>query len=201
MSDFNTYILLRNAAPEIAGQWAVAPAIGVEDEQGRTLRYYPAVNTACILMNSTDRPDEGWSFIKWWMDTQTQIEYANALQFRYGPEFVWNSASIEAFAHSAAFEENDKAVILEQFNYIREIPRNPAYFAVERELSNAWNKVVFSGLSPRTALDQAIISANREIARKLKEFGYMNLLGELIKPFEKASAEKVNQWKEQSNGR
>lgn len=196
MADFNMYILLKNAAPEIAEQWGIAPAIGVRNEQGEVMRYYPSVNTACIIMKSTQMADESWELIKWWMAADTQVRYANALQLRYGPEFVWNTANLEAFSQSTAFDARDRAVILKQFEHIREIPRNPAYFAVERELSNAWNKVVFSGLSPRTALDQAITAANREIAVKLKEFGYMDLQGNLIRPFEMATAEKVDQWKE-----
>lgn len=29
MSDISTYILLKNAAPEIKGQWGIAPSVGV----------------------------------------------------------------------------------------------------------------------------------------------------------------------------
>lgn len=196
MSDFNTYVLLKNAAPELAGQWGIAPAIGVENEDGRILRYQPAVSTACIMLRSTQKPQEGWDFIKWWMSEDVQIRYADTLRLRYGSEFLWNTANIEALMQTAIFDDHERAVIYEQYAHIREIPRNPAYFAVERELSNAWNRVVFSGISPRIALDQAIISANREITRKLKEFGYMDLQGNLLRDFEMATAEKVLQWKE-----
>ena len=196
MSDFNTYILLKNAAPELAGQWGIAPAIGIETEDGRVLRYQPAVNTASIMMSTTQKPEEGWDFIKWWMSTDVQIRYADTLRLRYGPEFLWNTANIEALMETAIFDDQERDVIYEQYAHIREIPRNPAYFAVERELSNAWNRVVFSGVSPRIALDQAIIFANREITRKLKEFGYMDLHGNLLRPFDMSTAEKVMQWKE-----
>lgn len=196
MSDFVTYILLKNAAPEIAEQWGIAPSVGVKNAEGEILRYQPAVNTACIIMKSAKKPQDGWELIKWWMSTDTQVSYANDLQLRYGPEYIWNTANLEAFAQATAFDENDKQVILEQYAQMKEIPRNPAYFAVERELSNAWNKVVFDGISPRTAIDQAITTSNREIAKKLKEFGYMDAQGNLIKPFTMATAEKVDKWKE-----
>jgi len=130
------------------------------------------------------------------MDTETQVSYANEMQLRYGPEYIWNSANLEAFSQSSVISGKEKEVILKQFEYIREIPRNPAYFAVERELSNAWNKVVFDGMSPRIAIDQAITLSNREIRKKLKEFGYMDGLGNLTKPFETITTEKIDAWKE-----
>jgi hypothetical protein len=126
----------------------------------------------------------------------TQVLYANDLQLRFGPEYIWNTANLKAFSASSAVDEKDKKVILDQLRQMKEIPRNPAYFAVERELSSAWNKVVFDGMSPRTALDQAIMTANREIAKKLKEFGYMDSQGKLIKPFVMADSAKIDRWKE-----
>lgn len=196
MSDFNTYILLKNAAPEIMGQWGIAPSVGVRSEKGEVLRYHPAVNTSCIIMKSTKWPKESWEFIKWWMDTDTQVSYANEMQLRYGPEYIWTSANLKAFMQCSVIDQNDKEVILTQYQYIKEIPRNPAYFAVERELSNAWNKVVFDGVPPRIALDQAIILSNREIRKKLKEFGYIDSEGNIVKPFKTITASKIDSWKE-----
>lgn len=196
MSDFNTYILLKNAAPEISEQWGIAPSVGIRNAKGEVLRYQPAVVSSCIMTKNTKMPNEGWDFMKWWMSTETQVLYANDLQLRFGPEYIWNTANLKAFSASSALDEKDKKVILEQLAQMKEIPRNPAYFAVERELSSAWNKVVFDGMSPRTALDQAIMTANREIAKKLKEFGYMDLQGKLIKPFVMADSAKIDRWKE-----
>lgn len=196
MSDFNTYILLKNAAPEIAEQWGIAQGIGVKATNGEILRYQPAVNTSAFIMKDTKSPDKAWEFLKWWMDTETQTSFANDLQLRFGPEYIWTSANLQAFKESSSFSEEDKNIILKQMENIKEVPRNPAYFAVERELSNAWNKVMFNGLPPRIALDQAITISNREIAKKLKEFKYMDSQGNLIKPFELATSEKIDKWKE-----
>jgi ABC-type glycerol-3-phosphate transport system substrate-binding protein len=196
MSDFNTYILLKNAAPEISEQWGIAPSVGIRNAKGDVLRYQSAVVSSCIMTKNTKMPKEGWEFMKWWMDMDTQVLYANDLQLRFGPEYIWNTANLKAFSASSAVDEKDKKVILDQLRQMKEIPRNPAYFAVERELSSAWNKVVFDGMSPRTALDQAIMTANREIAKKLKEFGYMDSQGKLIKPFVMADSAKIDRWKE-----
>ena len=195
-SDLNTYILLKNAAPEIAEQWGIAPNVGVKNDKGEILRYQPAVNTACFMMKETKSPDKSWEFMKWWMDTNTQTSFANDLQLRFGPEYIWTSANLQAFKQSSSFPEEDKKIILKQLEYIKEVPRNPAYFAVERELSNAWNKVMFNDKPPRIALDQAILTSNREIAKKLKEFKFMDSQGKLLKPFNLATPDKIDNWKE-----
>lgn len=196
MSDFNTYILLKNAAPEIMEQWDIAPGIGVKNEKNEILRYQPSVDSSCIMLKHAKMPHEAWEFMKWWMSTDVQVTFVRDLQLRFGPEYLYNSANLEAFKLSNAYNEDDLEVILMQFEHIKEIPRHPAYFSVERELSSAWNKVVFSGVPPRTALDQAIIMSNREITRKLKEFGYMDEQGVLIKPFRIATRETIESWKE-----
>ena len=54
-----------------------------------------------------------------------------------------------------------------------EIYRHPALYAVEREISNAWNNVVIDGTPARIALDNAASEINREFRRKLEEFGYL----------------------------
>ena len=198
ISDINTYVLLKNAAPEIAGQWGIAPSVGVE-VNGKINRYQPSVATSCMIMKDASDPDGAWDLLKWWMSDDVQVEYSNQLRLRYGPEFIWNTANVNAFSKSSAFTEEDKEVIMEQLEYTMEIPRNPAYFSVERELSNAWNSVVFDGVSPRTALDQAITKSNRVINKKLKEFGYIDESGNLIKEFTMATAETVDNWKNQKD--
>ena len=196
MSDLNTYILLKNAAPEIAEQWGIAASVGVKNDNGEVLRYQPAINSACFIMKDTKAPDKSWEFLKWWMDTNTQTSFGNDLQLRFGPQFIWTSANLQAFKQSNSFSEEDKKIILKQLEYVKEVPRNPAYFAVERELSNAWNKVMFNNKPPRVAIDQAIITSNREIAKKLKEFKYMDSQGKLLKPFNLATPDKIDKWKE-----
>jgi hypothetical protein len=54
---------------------------------------------------------------------------------------------------------------------------------VERELSNAFTNAVVNGDSMIEALDAATLTADREIMRKLKEFGYVDSKGELIKDY------------------
>lgn len=196
MSGSDTYILLREAAPELAEQWAIAPCVGVRDENGVVHRYQMASSTSCFIMGNSKMPNEAWELLKWWMSTETQANFGQTVRLIYGPEFLWNTANLEAFQLGSGYDDEALSVITEQFKYIKEIPRNPAYFSVERELSNAWNKVVLQGQPYRTAIDSAITQSNRVIARKLKEFGYMDESGRMVKPFVPVDGTIIEGWKE-----
>jgi hypothetical protein len=63
----------------------------------------------------------------------------------------------------------------------------------EREISNAWNKIVFDGWHPRIAIDVSITIINREITRKMDEFGYLEN-GVKVKEFKIPSIETVQKW-------
>ena len=71
------------------------------------------------------------------------------------------------------FTAHEQAVIMEQWRWAQEVPRHPASYIVEREISNAWFATVGDGASPHIALDRAGTIANREITRRLEEFGYV----------------------------
>ena len=49
----------------------------------------------------------------------------------------------------------------------------PGSYIVEREISNIWNSVVIDKTPVRVAINQSIPKINRELQRKLEEFGYI----------------------------
>jgi ABC-type glycerol-3-phosphate transport system substrate-binding protein len=192
VSNFETYIKLLTAAPEIAGLWDIDlyPATVLPD--GRELRYATGSAQASIMFGSTDRPEESWEFMKWWMSTKTQIDFQQQLILNYGLEYLWNSANFEAFQYSP-ISEHHREVILEQWKWLQEPVKLPGSYMQERELSNAWNKIVFDGVNPRVAIDESIIIINREITRKLEEFGYLQN-GVKVKEFKIPTIETVENW-------
>jgi hypothetical protein len=48
---------------------------------------------------------------------------------------------------------------------------------------NPWNRVVFDGINVRTAIEDATVTINKEITRKMKEFGYLDKNGNHIKTY------------------
>ncbi len=196
VGDFNTYLLIRYASPELAGLWDIAPLVGMKQENGEVVRYQPTVGSCVFMPSSAENPDNAWEFMKWWVSTDTQTKYAQNLRISFGPQYIWLSANIDSFSQATAMPRTHKEVVLEQFSHAMEIPRNPAYFSVEREISNIWSSVVLNGIPLREATDKAILLSNREIAKKLREFRYIDDEGNLLRPFEMATAEKIDRWKE-----
>jgi len=192
VSNFTDYIKLLTAAPELNGLWGIDlyPATVLPD--GTQNRYATGSAQACIMFAGTDRPEESWQFIKWWMSTETQVEFQQQLIFGYGLDYLWTSANLEALRYSPMPEEH-KAVILEQWQWLQEPVKLPGSYMVERELSNIWNRIVFDGVNPRVAIDSAVITIDREITRKMEEFGYLEN-GIKVKEFKIPTVETVEGW-------
>jgi len=192
ISDLATYLQLTIAAPEIAGKWDIAPHPGVMNENGEIVRYAAAGAQSVIILNSTDKPDESWLFLDWFLSTETQVDFAYRLQTANGTEFLWNTANLEAFRQIPLPAEHIE-VILAQWEFAIEASRIPGAYMVERELSNAWNKIVFDDANPRITLDNAVRIANREIVYRMEEFGYVEN-SQIIKPYPVPTIETIGDW-------
>lgn len=192
ISNFTTYVQLLTAAPEIKGLWDISLYPGVVNKNGEVERWAPGSAQSCVIFNKSNKKNETWEFLKWWMSTDTQIEFANNLRLSYGDEYLWNTANIEAFK-KLPLDPKQKEVILEQWKWLKEVPKTPGSYMLEREISNIWNKIVFDGENPRSAIDDATIVVNREIRRKMEEFGYIKD-SKVIKPYKIPTVEMVEGW-------
>lgn len=192
ISTFDTYIRLSMAAPEISGKWGVALSPGVMNEQGVIERWQTGSATSMTLLKSNDgkKDDAGWELLKWWSSANTQTEFMNRLTMLYGKSYIWNSANLEAFNNSVAFATEDKKVILEQWKWMREIPKVPGWYMLERELSNAWNNIVINGQNTRSVIENAVTTVDKELQRKLEEFGYIEN-GKLVRPYKLTTLEDI----------
>lgn len=192
VSNFETYLKLLTAAPEINGLWAIDlyPATILPD--GRQYRYATGSAQAGLIFANSDQPDQAWQFLKWWMSTETQVDFQQQLILNYGLDYLWNSANLEAFAYSP-IPQAHKEVILEQWQWLQEPVKLPGSYMQEREISNAWNQIVFEGVNPRVAIDNAVIIINREISRKMEEFGYLED-GVVVREFTIPTLERVEGW-------
>ncbi len=192
VGDFGMYVTLLNAAPDIQGLWQIALLPGVEKD-GYIDRSAPGAQTANVIFGNTEKPDESWSFLKWWASTENQVEFSNLLLSTLGSAYMWNSANTEAF-RSSGFQESDLFVILEQWEWLKELPKVPGSYQVELEISNLWNKVVLDRENLRVELYDAVIRANREIRKKMSEFAYMDKYGNILKPYAMTTREIVLEW-------
>ncbi len=171
VSTFGTYIQLQMAAPELAGKWKIYPAPGTKQPDGSIARFQPAASSACMIFGNTQRADQAWHFLKWWLSEETQVKYAYTMQGTYGTEYRWNTANLKAFSQMS-YSNEDKAIILEQWGHQKEITYHPANYMIERQVSDVWNGVVVDHESLVEEIDRATLVTNRELIRKLNEFGF-----------------------------
>ena len=180
--DANSYALIRGGAPELDGQWALAPYPGTPRENGEIDRWYVSSGMAGVIFEDTKHAEEAWEFLKWWTDAETQTAYTYALRSTYGDVYFWLPANLEAL-RQAPIAQKDKQVILAMTKWIRDVPRTPGQYLLERSLSDIWNAMVTDGKSAQVAVDEKVIEINREIRRKMREFGYYDEDGNQIRPY------------------
>ena len=194
VADFGMYTTLLNAATDIQGLWKIALLPGVEQLDESIDRSAPGALTANMIFQNIDKKEEAWEYLKWWSSTETQIRFQDLLLSTLGPEYLWNSANIEAFS-ALNINETDLDIILEQWSHLKELPKVPGSYQVELEISNIWNAVVLNRENMRVLLNDAIIRMDQEIHRKMSEFGYMDKQENVLNNYYLASEEIIIQWK------
>jgi ABC-type glycerol-3-phosphate transport system substrate-binding protein len=178
--DLETYILLTNSAPELSGQWSLAPYPGTVQEDGSISRWYIANGTGSIIFENTTQPDNAWKFTKWFLSEETQTDFAFNLFTNF--RIFYMSSNLNAL-RNLPVEDKDLRVILDSVQWLRDVPRSPGQYLLERSLSDIWNTMVFDGTPARVAIDKYVVEIQREFRKKMTEFGYLGSQGELIKPY------------------
>ncbi len=180
--DFATYLQLKNAAPEIVGKWDMTLPLGTERPDGTIDRTYISSGTSVAIMADANDPDACWDFMKWWLSADVQTEFGNILQSTYGPEYLWLSSNLDSIAN-CQIDTVDKQLIIESLDWITDMVRNPGQYMVERSISNIWTATVLTGNPLRVEIESNVITMNREISRKMQEFGYIDSQGNVLKEY------------------
>ncbi|MGG4036006.1 extracellular solute-binding protein [Paenibacillus cisolokensis] len=180
VADISTYIQLTVAAPELNGLWGIAPVPGMKQEDGTVARWMSGGIQSGVIFKGTVRPEDSWTFLKWWTSAETQERFGNDIEMLNGVEFRWNTSNIEAFV-TLPWKPEDLDAILEQWRWFKEIPNVPGSYFLSRELQNAWNRTVVNGINFRSSLETANKDIEREMARKLQEFGIVDRNGKAVR--------------------
>jgi ABC-type glycerol-3-phosphate transport system substrate-binding protein len=190
VSNLATYVQLMIAAPELKGLWGLAPSPGVD--QGDVERWQTGSAQAVAIFGDTAYPQEAWQFLKWWLSRETQSRFVFQVLSTYGLEYLILPSNRFAF-EDVPLPHEDKEAIREQWKWLQEVPRSPATYILEREISNIWNRIVLEGKPIRVAVDDAVQRINREILRKMEEFGYV-VDGKKVKEYDIPDLEKILAW-------
>lgn len=181
--DYGTYNLISNAAPELAGSWDISIVPGTEKPDGTIDRSTCGCAESTVIFKSNEeREAKAWEFIKWWSSTPVQSEFGQTIQITYGDEYLWTTANVEAFAQLPV-DNAHKEVILQFAKNVIDVARVPGTYMLEREMSNAFNAIVVDGDSAQSRIDEAVKVIDREMKRKLEEFGYIDSEGNTIEDY------------------
>ena len=168
--DHSLYILLSTAAPELAGNWGIAPIPGRVNAQGEIDRSNGGLSGECdIILNGSAHKEAAWDYLKWWTDAAVQGDFARELEALIGIEARWNTANVQAFT-DLPWNKQDLGIIESQWRWVREAPVVLGSYYTGRYLNNAWNSTVIGNMNAKDALDIAVEEINKEMRMKQEEY-------------------------------
>ncbi|WP_438350579.1 extracellular solute-binding protein [Paenibacillus sp. FA6] len=180
ISDYNMYVQLSAAAPELNGRWGIALIPGTKQVDGTISRWAGGGQRTGVIFEKSEKKDEAWQFLKWWLSTEVQEQYGSDLEAVNGVAFRWNTSNVEAFMQ-LPWKKEDANVILNQWKWYKDIPNVPGGYFLERETNNAWVRSVVGTTNYMSSLEQTVRDINRELHRKQEEFGFIDSVGNRLK--------------------
>jgi ABC-type glycerol-3-phosphate transport system substrate-binding protein len=173
VSNYNTYVLLSTAAPELKGEWGISIMPGTKEADGTIDHTAGGGGDSAVIFKQSPNQEAAWSFLKWWTSTEIQTQYGKEIEAILGAQARWNTANIEAMKR-LPWPQEDLAAIQKQWESYQEVPNVPGGYYTNRYVVNAWNQTVLQGKNPREALDDAVKEINKELTKKRQEFGLPN---------------------------
>ena len=170
------------AARDLQGLWNIAPLPGIPQEDGTVARWYATNGHSALMFNTSERLDDAWAWLQWWLSAPVQVMYTQMLASSFGELFFWLPSNKDAW-HAINLPHDHRQVVIEQLMWLQDAQRIPGLYMVERAISNAWNAIVFDGVSPQRAADRASTVVNREVRRKMIEFGFFDSEGTVQRDF------------------
>ncbi len=164
------YNQLNTAAPEIKGLWDFAPVPGTERDDGTISHAANSNGSGAIILKDCKNVEAAWTYIKWFTETDTMVEYGQNVEGVMGPLGRFESANEEALKR-LNWSKNDLDKILAQMDELEEIPIIPSSYVVTRSIMNAFRAVVNDKENPRETLRTYNVDINNEITRKRENLG------------------------------
>jgi ABC-type glycerol-3-phosphate transport system substrate-binding protein len=168
--DYTLYNTLELFAPEIRGLWSFRPIPGIRDGEKIDNATVSATNYTVILDACADR-EAAWEFLKWWLSTETQTEYALQLEAVLGAAGRYATANQEVLLR-LPWSRDAAEAMLAQFEHTVGVPDIPGSYMTARMVDYAFRSVVTgsSAMRPRQALYMNLLAIDKELAKKRTEF-------------------------------
>ncbi len=170
LTNYTTFCQLEIFAPEIRGQWNFTQIPGTLQEDG-TIDNVILVDTAnTVIMQQTDQLASAWTFLKWWMQTDTQLDYCQTVESVMGTAARVPSANLEVI-EQLPWSNAELRALKAQLDHSTGLSAVPGYYMTNRMISYAFSEVISSNSNPRESLYLNVESINKELTRKRQELG------------------------------
>ncbi len=165
IAQYSVYLTLYDAAPEIKNRWAVACVPSTDGGNG----FVAGSGTGCGIVKKSKHKAAAWEFLKWWTAADTQVRYSGNVESVLGMLGRPQTSNVEALG-ALAWNAEDKANILKQWESVREIPEIPGSYYLTRSVDQAFWQVINGKASVKDAVVKQSRVADSEIERKIKEY-------------------------------
>ena len=173
IQNYTFYNQLSVSAPEIKGLWDFTVVPGTPQEDGTVNHTCNSASSGALIFNKVSNQNAAWEFIKWFTETDTQVEYGRTIEALMGPLGRFATANMEAL-QQLPWSTSEIAKITAQMKQTNEVPIIPASYATTRHVKNAFRSVVNEGSNARYALTSYNRDINAEITRKNQELSSFN---------------------------
>ena len=158
-------------APEIKGMWGFTAVPGTVHDDGTVNNsVVTSVSYAVVMRDAAARgtDEAGFQFIKWWMGSEIQGQYANELLALLGAAGKYATANMDAF-NNMSWTANELRELENIFNNLVGIPEMPGSYIITRYVEFAVLNVYNSDYIPSEALMDYTRTINSEFERKREE--------------------------------
>lgn len=170
IANYTFFNQLTVASPEIKGLWDFCQVPGTLREDGTVSHAANSGGTGAVIFKKVKNVDNAWKFIKWFTETETQVEYGTQIEGLLGTMGRFDTANTEALAQ-LSWSKGEYERLAAQQKELVEIPVIPSSYAVTRNIMNAFREVVNDGENPRDTLMWYNRDINEEIERKRENLG------------------------------
>ncbi len=165
IANYTTFCQLEIFAPEIKGSWDFAVIPGTVTEDGSVDNQVIVDTVDTVIMRQTDTLDEAWTFLKWWMQSDTQLQYCQTVESVMGTAARVPTANREVL-EQLPWSNAELRELNAQLGNSSGIPAVPGYYMTNRMISYAYSDVVSNNSNPRESLYLNVETINKELTRK-----------------------------------
>ena len=167
---YTFYANLQAAAPEIKGQWSFAQVPGTVKEDGSVDATVSGTSTGCVIFSNSAHKQAAWEFLKWWTDTEAQVDFGTEIESIQGPSGRYPTANLEAL-RMLPWSNAELQAILSQCQHTQAMPEAPGGYMTSRYIVSSAMIVINNGLVPRETIMDYKKMINDEVQSMRKKFG------------------------------